>query len=472
MKTVICTTGTSIARNCGSLKAYQQRATSWDDPTPDLDKEIAARLSGMDLTKEADRVEVSAEVHSLHRLGLSSGDRVVLLATDTADGRVCAQAIARAIRIAFGLDEEQIALHRIEGLQVRDAVRLRDVGLVRFTDAVISCVENPQYRHGSELILNPTGGFKGVVPFLAVIGMIFRLKTVYVFESSSALIVLPPLPLTFDLHLYERAAAALQHIYKNSYVNEAEFFSRIADYQPHERDLFMGFVESAEGQMMTLSPLAFVLVRIGEEGCRELYLSKSARNALESSQGLKRLALERLLLRLADPVWRSVHIHSVTGTDLEVYKPGSTAERAFCVTRGDRVNVCELIPDHDDYERMLQACHRADYNLERFEPWTPNLELSDIEAEYRKGMEEEIERLRRELNECLAHKGKAIGEARKDSRAEVARLRDQVAIERREKEQLRCEKTNLAGLLREAEAQIDDLRKKMAEYEESSHDLE
>ncbi len=424
MKTIICTTGTSIAQGCKSLSLYQGIATSWDDEAMDLEEEIRERMSGLDLAGESGRVEASAELHSLHRLNVQPEDSVVLLATDTADGRVCAEATASAIGKAYGMVPDQIRLHQIPGLQVRDGKRLREEGLVRFADTVISYVENPQFRHGSELILNPTGGFKGVVPFLAAIGMIFRIKTVYVFEFSNALITLPPLPVQFDLHLYERAAAGLRYIHEESYVHEEEFLARIEGYQSHEHDLFLSFIESAENGMVTLSPLAFVLVRISREGTRNVYLSPKAATALETSDGLKRLALQRLLLRVSDPVWRSIHIHAVQGCDLEVYKPGNVAERACCITQGERVYVCELLPDHDDYERKLNGFRREHYALESFTHWEPDSSPDEVETAYANTLEAEVEALRAVINELQAQTGQKVGDARKKATQTENMLRE------------------------------------------------
>ena len=463
MKTIICTTGTSIARGCRTLGAYQQSASRWEDEAIDLEREIANRLASSDLRDAEARIEASAELHSLHRLQVEPGDTVVLLATDTVDGRVCAESLAGAIRQAFALDEAGVRLHRIPGLQVRDGKRLREEGLVRFAETVISYVENPQVRHGGELILNPTGGFKGVVPFLAAIGMIFRIPTVYVFEHSTSLITLPPLPVQFDLHLYERAATALRYIHNESYVHETEFFDRIDGYHPHERDLFLSFVERVENQMVTLSPLAFVLLRISEEGARHIYLSPKAVATLKQSTGLSQLALERLLIRLGDPVWRSIHIHSTSGsTDLEVYKPGNTAERAFCIVEGDRVNVCELFTDHDVYERMLSKCRRAQYNTSQFTAWEPDVSRDDTDRNYRHSLAGEVRRLQTEVNELRARQGDAIGDATQAWKERLASKTTIIAKQRTDLVQAHKTQQELEKTLKEKDREIHTLQEQIA----------
>lgn len=462
MKTIICTTGTSIAKGCPALRAYQEDASKWEDQAVDLEDQIATRLANYNLSTAQDRIEASAELHSLHRLQIETGDTIVLLATDTVDGRVCAEALARAVRQAFSLEEASVRLHRIPGLQVRDGKRLREEGLVRFAETVISYVENPQYRHGGEMFLNPTGGFKGVVPFLAAIGMLFRIPTVYVFEHSNTLITLPPLPVQFDLHLYERAATALRHIHDESYVHEQEFFSRIEGYHTHERDLFLSFVERVENQMVTLSPLAFVLLRISEEGARQIHLSPKAAATLQQSSGLSQLALERLLIRLGDPVWRSIHIHSSSGsTDLEVYKPGNTAERAFCIVEGDRVNVCELFTDHDVYERHLSKCQRAHYDTRQFIPWEPELSNDEVDTNYRHFLAAEVHRLQAEINDMRARQGDAVGTARQEWKERVNAKTSIIGRQRNELSDAKKKQNELKKSLQRQESEIKALKEEV-----------
>jgi len=96
--TYLCTTGTSIAQGTPSLREYQQRETTWDEPADDLAADIRERLASLDLSDAEARRRASAEINSLNRMGLNAEDRVILFVTDTADGRVCAEAVAGILR--------------------------------------------------------------------------------------------------------------------------------------------------------------------------------------------------------------------------------------------------------------------------------------------------------------------------------------------------------------------------------------
>jgi hypothetical protein len=93
-RTIICTVGTSIAGGCPSLKGFQGAYHAWDEPTDALNAEIKKRLTGFDLATEKGRTGASAEINSLNRLCITADDEVILLVTDTADGRYKASALS------------------------------------------------------------------------------------------------------------------------------------------------------------------------------------------------------------------------------------------------------------------------------------------------------------------------------------------------------------------------------------------
>ena len=95
-KLIICTLGTSIANKCPSqshcIKEYS--TFGWEDSNEaylQLEKEIDERIRNFDLSKESDVMEISAEANTLLGTGISSNDRVILLATDTRLGNICSK---------------------------------------------------------------------------------------------------------------------------------------------------------------------------------------------------------------------------------------------------------------------------------------------------------------------------------------------------------------------------------------------
>ncbi len=370
MRLIICTIGTSIANGCPSLRGYQQRSTLWNDEAKDLNKELQRKLEDVDFCLEEDIRKASAELNSLHRLNLAPGDHVALLATDTAEGQCCATHLRRVICKIWSIPEGNVHIDRIEGLQVHDETKLRGDGLPNLMRTVMEYCRN---WNSDSIILNPTGGFKGVVPFLTVLGMMYRLKTVYVFEFSNALINLPPLPISINEELLTRALPALQHLYKEGAVPESEYLSHIEDYTNEEYFLFRSFVENSQDGFVTLSNVFEPIFEDLVSDVSTVSISVKALKCLQSTDGLNRERLERLIAYATIPLWRSMHIHHFAGSDIPVFKPGNVGERMAALVKEDNIHVCRLYLEHDEYERDLNGLSRSDAESETFTDYKPKL---------------------------------------------------------------------------------------------------
>lgn len=445
MKTILCTVGTSIARQCARWEHWCRHASCWEDDDQEFRAEIRERLAALDLSGDTGRTQASAEINSLNRLGLDSDDTVVLLATDTVDGRICSEELGQVLTRQFGLSGDRVHVERVKGLQVRDADQLQKEGLPNLIEAALKYIENPQLRYGGEFILNPTAGYKGVVPFLSVLGMLFRLRTVYVFQFADALVQLPPLPVSFDLHLFERSEAALEAMDRETAIPMDRFYSLIRDFQEHERELFNGFVVELEPGMATMSPLAMVLYSMDQSGAHDIRLSPAAREELEGCEGVKRAALERMLARVASPLWRTIHAH-IRRDGLVYYKPGSTAERICATLQGDAVMVCGLYGDHDEYEKAINT-QKMPVDFSAYEPWAPPANLDKLEARYESELERENRELREEIAQVRSKTGERIGEKTSRLRDDVRRLEGLLENEKKTTKALRAENKSLRAKL-------------------------
>ncbi|WP_347246006.1 putative CRISPR-associated protein [Thermogutta sp.] len=372
MRRVICTTGTSILTN--------QKRSAGNQELPPGAQNLKQWLKQFKTTfsdREQFLSKLCAETHSLLRLGLERSDQVVLLHTETSDGRVAAEAVRDVIRDEFGVD---VWLREVEGLQVSDATRFRRVGLHKLfeilrKESVEWQQEAPEERE--EVILNATGGFKAVVPYLTLFGVIHRLDVVYIFEQSNSLIRLPPLPIHFDYERLGQARSALQLLKKEGALPREKFFEQIRGLPYQERRRYECLLEEEESSgLVTLSSFGFLVLDALEKDTKQVYLSPQAREAYNASQGEVRKRLVRFLSGLQDPLYRDSHKHTVESTDLTVYKLGHQAERAAGFVRGNRLYIALLYTSHDEYERDIKNHSVAEFEgrLRGFVPWTPPAE--------------------------------------------------------------------------------------------------
>lgn len=350
----ICTAGTSIL---GSP------AREGHHGLDDLECLIRERIDS--LSREEDFLrKLSAETNSLQAFGADDRDIVTLLVTDTDRGRTCAAELAKVISESFGC---KATCTDIEGLQVGNAERFRRIGISRLYDAMTDL----RRRHPMETVLNVTGGFKSVVPYMTLYGMLNGLTVAYLFERSDQLIYLPPAPLGVDFHRAASLERFLSKLSHDELLPAAEFEEAIQHIPFADREWQRSLVCREEG-MVYLSTFGHMVMERAAEMTFPVLLSSHAGKALERSSGVASSALHSLLRKISEPLWREAHIDpGWTVTDLLVSKPGNVGWRAAFYCDGNTVYICELYPSHDEYQRHLRTRNRADYGVGDFAPYIP-----------------------------------------------------------------------------------------------------
>ena len=155
MKTIICTTGTSIAggsRFTGDAEGYRRG--------------IRVRIEQVSKDKPDDFLKIiSAETNSLSQVSDIATAQIVLLHTETEDGRICAETLAETINEHL---TENVKRVQIAGLQVKDEKAFRRDGIQNLFQALNRTLENIPDK---DVVLNVTGGFKSVVPYITLFGL-------------------------------------------------------------------------------------------------------------------------------------------------------------------------------------------------------------------------------------------------------------------------------------------------------------
>ena len=219
MKTILCTVGTSASKKLGihpkkledwvSQYSTVQEASialfkSFEDFKPELEENLTQHLS--------------AEVHSLARLKISDKDRVLLFASETPSGHCCALAVKLYLETYW--PNIIVEVEPIEGLQVDDPVCFQNKGVINFVKTASHYIES--YGNGN-VILNPTGGYKALVPYTVLIGMIKEVNCYYIFEQSTALLQLPPLPVEFRRSQFEAYRELFEEIDRESSISVSQW---------------------------------------------------------------------------------------------------------------------------------------------------------------------------------------------------------------------------------------------------------
>ena len=358
MKTIVCTTGTSIARG------IEMSADGIGERLKELDENTSSREDYL--------VQASAESHSLFRMEKDPSVRmdpnavIHLLHSGTDEGRVCAEALKKLIEAKF---ERTATTHEVEGLQVTDRNAFRRQGINSLFNE-LDKIATPCIAAGTrDIALNVTGGFKAVVPYATLFGLIYRIPVVYIFERSKSLIVLPPAPINFDFERIGQAAEAIEELAKAGAMARQSFYDKI---KPRPGAIEEGWFDSLleeEDSLVTLSAFGFLAYRVIQTPEIHLLLSPSAATAYRKATGTALAEFDSIRRGLGNALIRESKLHPFNGTDLKVYKPGNTGSRAAYFEDGENVCVCELWSDHDAYERGLRGKMMEDYKGGKFSTW-------------------------------------------------------------------------------------------------------
>ena len=251
MTTIICPSGTSAAKLL--IRRIQQPLAKWIEERGEDSAVAEIFASFADIPPEGDDLQkrLSAEIHSLARMNLESGDRVLLLSSATRDGAACAKAVAKYLE-KYWPDTSVCAPEQLEGLQVRDAELFRRQGVPNF---LRRCIREINQYGRDNVVLNPTAGFKALVPYTVLMGMLFQVPCRYVFEQSTTLMELPNLPVEFKRGDFSIQRRLFEKIERDSFVSLEEWQSAI----PFDRRNLMHPLFEFHDQSVTLSDIGFLL---------------------------------------------------------------------------------------------------------------------------------------------------------------------------------------------------------------------
>jgi len=359
VKTVICSVGISAGRKLSGVS--QQDLSNWvkeQQSVEDAAEKVFSTFRDIRPEGESLKNELSAEIHSLYRIGIAERDRIILLASSTEDGYCCAVAVKKYLEHYWnGLD---IKLEKIKGLQISDPELFRTTGVVEFVRAILKEVDN---YGASNIILNPTGGYKALVPYTVLLGMLKGVKCDYIFEQSTRLLELPPLPVEFKRSQFEAYRSLFEKIERETAINQAEW----EDSVPYdERVWFESLVEFSNGQV-TLSAVGFLFLdEISSPSVLVPFLSqKATKDCFNNLRQLDDCDPFRFLSRIAtskDAFQKAIHIPIENG--LYWLKPGRTTDRYLVSVEGWRMLVWRAIREDQEGANYANTV-RVNPNTER-----------------------------------------------------------------------------------------------------------
>ncbi|SDL41713.1 putative CRISPR-associated protein, APE2256 family [Clostridium cochlearium] len=204
-KIIISTVGTSLFSNVLRKKENEKFTQKYNELKKESDNGEYIKSFIKEKIKTSNNInEMSAEIKSLNKIGVNKDDILFFLSTDTREGKLASQILKDYFNENYN---SRAYIENIEGLQVNDAEVFRKKGIKNLIEKMLDILEKYQYEE--DIIFNPTGGFKGVVPYITLTGMIYKKKITYIFEQTEGLITLPPIPIDFNFPLIKNTKIIL-----------------------------------------------------------------------------------------------------------------------------------------------------------------------------------------------------------------------------------------------------------------------
>ena len=379
--TFICSTGTSAAKllvDDSGRRLPPKKLREWvaqQGGSENAARQMLATFQDFKPVGDALTEKLSAEIHSLARMGLEAKDRVLLLSSDTPEGLACAKAVeGYLVRYQEGL---QVITETVAGLQVDDAEKFRRVGVVEFTKRCLREIGDYQFSvsgEDSNVVLNPTGGFKALVPYTVLIGMLKNVPCRYIFEQSTTLLELPSLPVEFSRLRFEAYKPLFERIERDSCVSLTDWNG---DVPFEDRAALEPLVEHI-GQEITLSAIGLLFLDEVRTTTKLVpFLSRQAWvDCWDNLQQLDDCEPFRFLARMSSPQTLADKTHINVGNGLRWLKPGRTTDRYLVSVEGWRLLVWRAIREDQiggDYPQQVVVDSQRD--RAKYAPFT-RLEFS------------------------------------------------------------------------------------------------
>lgn len=286
--------------------------------------------------KEISNCDASAEIKSLIKIQKECNTKinVELICTDTILSMLSAEIIKENINKINSNIIVENEIHVINGLQINDYRNFTQNGLQN----LFRTLETLTYKDCDHDILNISGGYKAIIPYLTIYGQLYNIPINYIYEESDMLIKIGRLPIQFDMFFAERYYPYIMepNIYgsKNKIVQELrDLLILVKDYKKFDRtffgDMFLQYIDkqlliskSVMGFFMEYKLYEYYLNNPYKDDKNEIY-KYVYHSVKEEWMGKREIDL---ILSVDDKKYRNFIVQEIKSY-LHVYKKGEALDK-------------------------------------------------------------------------------------------------------------------------------------------------
>lgn len=271
-----------------------------------------------------------------------SNQKIYLVVSDSEEGKLSGEIIEKLLKEK--LKTLKVEIVKIENLNITKEFDFAKKGLRNLVSKVTSILSTE--HHNS--ILAPIGGLKAQIFIVGLLGQLFKVPAYYLYENSTNIIELLPLPISLDLNFFFRNLEIISKINENGMIDKKEIknYSSYLKQEPELRNIIEE--EKIDGNTyLALSPLGLVTYeKLNQENyCalpREATLEeKSTEIQYKNKEGhLKKLLLQSDSMKIVETILEIPYVKKVL---FNYYNPDS---------KGDTIRITNS--SHDDEGSVLK----------------------------------------------------------------------------------------------------------------------
>ncbi len=354
MKKIITTVGTSLLSNAiennrdikQPFKKLQGKFNA-DKDKEENQEQLKKLTKYTETLKTLDDDMLSAEITSLMQIQKEINDDldVYLIATDTILSPFCAEIIKS------NLENRNISVHFnsaqdiIKDLQIKDKENFEKEGIPNLLERLNSIAQNGIYW--DDIILNITGGYKGIIPFMTIIGQVNKLPIYYIFEESDnekyQLIKIPDVPISYDTRVFDTHWQTFENVKKEGLKLKSDI-ENFFDFSTEA-----GALIYSDNDSLWLTPIGNILWDKYKKQHFIFYCPDDVWDEIDlKHQNIKRI----IQTKFHDEKQRKIE---PKGTHKNVHDDGNNSFRIYFFVENNKLFIYKTFENHDLHEKYINA---------------------------------------------------------------------------------------------------------------------
>ena len=220
---LIATCGTSILTNAREIKNEIIGNKNYNEMTEEeaekLKKRVLEDLRNRDVFDKKCGAELNSTYYIMEK-GNFSGNYIYLIVSDSIEGKTSGEIIE--ILLKEKLNIKNVEIRVIEKLNITKEYEFAKKGLRNLASDVAFLVKKNGYNN---VMISPIGGLKAQIFTVGLIAQIFKIPAYYLYENSTTVVELLPLPISLDMNFFQNNIGIISKLYKEEMVSKKEIKS-------------------------------------------------------------------------------------------------------------------------------------------------------------------------------------------------------------------------------------------------------